>query len=87
MYVKALQEAVENNRDQLEPRKVPIQPSGWFMRWFIGMEEPPPKIKLPAPKKIAPPSKLTGAVVEISVRCRSNWPTSCASGAKPTSAT
>ena len=64
MYVKALQDAVANNRDQLEPRKVPIQPSGWFTRLFIGYEEPPPKIKLPAPKKISPPSQLTGAVVE-----------------------
>ncbi len=27
------------------------------------MEEPPPKIKLPAPRKISPPSKLTNAVV------------------------
>ena len=64
MYLKALQDAVEGNRDQLEPRKVPIQPSGWFMRWFIGTEEPPPKFKLPAPKKIQPPSELTGAVVK-----------------------
>ena len=53
MYAKALQDAVANNEDQLEPRKVPIQPSGWFMRWFIGTEEPPPKFKLPAPKKLA----------------------------------
>ncbi len=63
-YVKALQAAVANNEDQLEPRKTPIRPSGWFTRWFIGMEEPPPKIKLPAPKKLAPPSRLTVAVVE-----------------------
>lgn len=63
-YVKALQDAVARNEDQLEPRRVPIQPSGWFTRWFIGMEEPPPKIKLPAPKKISPPSKLTSAVVD-----------------------
>ena len=63
MYLKALQDAVGNNRDQLEPRKVPIQPSGWLMRWFIGTEEPPPKFKLPAPKKLAPPSALSGAVV------------------------
>ena len=63
-YVKALQEAVAHNEDQLEPRKAPIQPSGWFTRWFIATEEPPPKIKLPAPKNISPPSKLTGAVVE-----------------------
>ena len=66
MYVKALQDAVANNRDQLEPRKVPIQPSGWFMRLFISYEEPPPKIKLPAPKKIAPPSKLTAQWWRIS---------------------
>jgi hypothetical protein len=64
LYMKALRDAVENNRDQLEPRRVPIQPSGWFMRWFIGTEEPPPKFKLPAPKKLAPPSRHSGAVVD-----------------------
>ena len=63
IYVKALREAVESNRDQLEPRKNPIRPSGWFTGLFIRYEEPPPKIKLPAPKKIAPPSALTGAVL------------------------
>jgi hypothetical protein len=62
-YVTAMSEAVAENRDQLEPRKVPIQPSGWLMRWWIGTEEPPPKFKLPAPKKISPPSRLTRAVV------------------------
>lgn len=60
-YLKALQDAVARNEDQLEPRKVPIQPSGWFMRWWISTEEPPPRFKLPAPKKIQPSSKLTGA--------------------------
>ena len=64
LYVKALQDAVNNNRDQLEPRKKPIQPSGWFMRWFIGSEEPPPRFKLPAPKKLAPPSSLSATVVD-----------------------
>jgi hypothetical protein len=63
VYVKALQAAVETNRDQLEPRKVPIQASGWLMRLVVSYEEPPPKIKLPAPKKISPPSKLTTAVI------------------------
>jgi hypothetical protein len=63
-YLQALQVAVASNEDQLEPRKVPIQPSGWLTRWFVGTEEPPPKFKLPAPKKIQPPSKLTGTVVE-----------------------
>jgi DinB superfamily len=64
MYLKMLQDAVADNEDQLEPRKLPIQPSGWFTRLFISYEEPPPKIKLPAPKKIAPPSQLTRAVVD-----------------------
>ena len=64
MYVKTLRDAVAKNEDQLEPRKVPIQPSGWLTRLFIRYEEPPPKIKLPAPKKIAPPSQLTSAVVD-----------------------
>lgn len=63
IYLKALQVAVESNRDQLEPRKVPIQASGWLMRLVVSYEEPPPKIKLPAPKKISPPSKLTTVVV------------------------
>jgi len=63
IYVKALQTAVANNEDQLEPRKVPIQASGWLTRMFINFEEPPPKFKLPAPKKISPPSGLTCAVV------------------------
>src|SRR3974377_679342 len=62
-YLKALQDAVASNEDQLEPRKVPIRPSGWFTRWFIGMEEARPKLNVPAPKQIKPPSKLTGAVV------------------------
>jgi hypothetical protein len=64
MYVEALQAAVENNRDQLEPRKNPMQASGWFTGLFISYEEPPPKIKLPAPRKISPPSNITGVIVE-----------------------
>ena len=64
IYVEALRDAVENNRDQLEPRKNPMQPSGWLMRLFISYEEPPPKIKLPAPRKISPPSQLTSAVID-----------------------
>lgn len=63
IYVKALQAAVENNRDQLEPRKNPMQPSGWLMRLYVRYEEPPPKIKLPAPRKISPPSQVTSAVL------------------------
>jgi len=63
-YMKVLGSAVANNRDQLEPRKIPIQPSGWFTRWFISTEEPPPKFKLPAPSPLQPPSNLTGAIVD-----------------------
>ena len=64
IYVKALQDAVTSNEDQLEPRTVPIRPSGWFTRWFLSMEEPPPKLNLPAPRKIQPPSNLSPTVVE-----------------------
>ena len=67
IYVKALQAAVESNRDQLEPRKVPIQASGWFTRLFIGFEEPPPKLKLPAPKKIC------SAVTSSPAQCSSDF--------------
>src|ERR1035438_2331236 len=34
IYVKALRAGVQSNRDQLEPRKHPIRPSGWFTRFF-----------------------------------------------------
>ncbi len=50
-YVKAMQDAVSNNRDQLEPRKGLIQPSGWLTRWFIGTEEPPPTIQTSGPEE------------------------------------
>lgn len=63
IYLKALQATVESNRDQLEPRKVPIQASGWLTRLVVSFEEPPPKIKLPAPRKISPPSNLPQAVI------------------------
>jgi len=63
-YLKTMRAAVSNNRDQLEPRKVPIQPSGWLMRWWVGTEEPPPRFRLPAPKTIQPPSKLSSDVIE-----------------------
>jgi hypothetical protein len=63
IYLKALRQAVENNRDQLEPRKNPMQPSGWLMRLFVRYEEPPPKLKLPAPRKLLPPSRVTTEVL------------------------
>ncbi len=63
IYVNALRQAVENNRDQLEPRRNPMEPSGWLTRLFIGYEEPPPKLKLPAPRKILPPSTVTTDVL------------------------
>ena len=55
---------MESNRDQLGPRKNPMQPSGWLTRLFLRSEEPPPKLKLPAPCKISPPSQITSAVLE-----------------------
>jgi DinB superfamily len=63
MYLKALHDAVDNNRDQLDPRRAQSGRQDGSYAGFIGTEEPPPKFKLPAPKKLAPPSKLSGAVV------------------------
>lgn len=62
-YAKALQAAVDSNRDQLQPRRARIKPSGWLTRLLIRFEEPPPKLKLPAPRKITPPSQLTSAIL------------------------
>lgn len=64
IYVNALRRAVESNRDQLEPRHNPMQPSGWLTRLIVRYEEPPPRLKLPAPRRILPPSTVTTGVFE-----------------------
>ena len=62
-YAKALLAAVDSNRSQLRERKAPMRPSGWLTRQLIRFEEPPPKLKLPAPRKISPPSQPTSAIL------------------------
>ena len=52
-YVGPLREALEKARRKGAVRRGPIRP-GPFGRWFVATLEPPPKRKLPAPKKIVP---------------------------------
>ena len=58
----AMRAAVESNRDQLEQRQAPMQPAGWFSRWFVGFMGPNPSTKVPAPSKIVPPSQVADDV-------------------------
>ena len=58
LSLNAMRAAVEENRDQLEPRQKALQPSGPLTRFYAKFSEPPPKVKLPAPRKLAPPSQL-----------------------------
>jgi hypothetical protein len=58
VYAEALHQAVSETRVAKKPQSVPIQP-GWFGRYFIRSLEPPPKRKLPAPKKIVPVSCIS----------------------------
>lgn len=62
-YATALQVAAADNRSQLHPGKFPIQPSGWLTCLLIRFEEPPPKLKLLAPRKISPPSRLSSTIL------------------------
>src|SRR5262245_29326512 len=59
VYAAALSEAIKEAQTAKEPQRGPIQP-GWFGRLFIRSLEPPPKRKLPAPKKIVPVSRIAG---------------------------
>jgi len=59
IYAAALHEAVKDARAEKKPRRGPIQP-GWFSGFFIRTLEPPPKRKLPTPKKIVPVSRIGG---------------------------
>jgi hypothetical protein len=53
VYLEAMRPAIENARRQGKTRRGTVRP-GWFERWFVAGLEPPPKRKLPAPKKIVP---------------------------------
>ena len=58
----AMQQAVASNRDQLAPRRAPMQPAGWLSRWFIGFIGPEGNRKVSAPSKIQPPSQVSAEV-------------------------
>jgi hypothetical protein len=53
VYLVPMGEALERARRKGAVRRGPIRP-GPFGRWFVANLEPPPKRKLPAPKKIVP---------------------------------
>lgn len=53
VYGVPMREALEKARRKGAVRRGPIQP-GAVGRWFVASLEPPPKRRLPAPKKIVP---------------------------------
>lgn len=53
LYLAPMLYAIEEARRKGSVRKGPIRP-GFFGRWFAANMEPPPKRKLPAPRKIVP---------------------------------
>ena len=53
IYLAPMLDAIEQARRKGSVRKGPIH-SGFFGRWFAASMEPPPKRRLPAPRKIVP---------------------------------
>jgi hypothetical protein len=53
VYLGPMREALERARRKGAVRRGPIRP-GPLGRWFVATLEPPPKRRLPAPKKIVP---------------------------------
>jgi hypothetical protein len=53
VYLEAMRPTIEEARRRGRVRRGLVRP-GWFERWFVANLEPPPKRKLPAPKKIIP---------------------------------
>jgi hypothetical protein len=56
VYAVPMREALEKARQKGAERRGPIQP-GPLERWFVANLEPPPKRRLPAPKKIVPAAR------------------------------
>jgi hypothetical protein len=52
-YLGPLRQGAEEARRQGWARRAPIEPS-WIERKFVYTLEPPPRLRLPAPKKIVP---------------------------------
>jgi hypothetical protein len=61
-YVVPMREALEKARRKGVERRGPIHP-GPLERWFVANLEPPPKRRLPAPKKIVPAARKGRAEV------------------------
>jgi len=53
IYLDAMRPTLAEARQKGRARRGPVHP-GWFERWFVANLEPPPKRKLPVPKKIIP---------------------------------
>lgn len=53
VYTTPMLQAIEEARRKGSVRKGPVQP-GLLERWFVSSLEPPPRLKLPAPRKIVP---------------------------------
>jgi hypothetical protein len=53
LYLEAMRPTIEEARRQGRVRRGLVWP-GWFERWFVANLEPPPKRRMPAPKKIVP---------------------------------
>ncbi|MCX6619556.1 MAG: DinB family protein [Acidobacteria bacterium] len=53
LYAQALQQALAAADRTAVPRAGEIRP-GWFARWFLGILEPPVKLKVKAPGKLKP---------------------------------
>ncbi len=57
VYLAPMLNAIEEARRKGAVRKGSIHP-GFFSRWFVANLEPPPKLKLPAPRKIVPAVRM-----------------------------
>lgn len=57
VYRVPMLQAIEEARRKGSIRKGPIRP-GVFGRWFVATLEPPPRRKLPAPRKIVPAARM-----------------------------
>ena len=62
VYLEPIRTALERARDRNASRRGPIQP-GVLERWFIRSLEPPPRRRLPRPRKITPAERKSRAEV------------------------
>ena len=69
LYAFAMYEAVQAAAAQRAPIDLPASISpGWFSSWFIRSQEPPPRKRMKAPKKVLPasePGDLREALAEF----------------------